>query len=201
MISTSWASPSCHRKQIRHWSLIRMLCCPARSPRSASSRLFGGTRRSRRICALFSIRSFLRATCWISVGSLLDRSPRQTLSVSRERNERITETIVTRHVSNVKRTKPPQPEDNGAPSRFSLHTARFEPGGHPRVRMPWPPRWLKRSRGRKQVDSLVVLARNGSHHQRQSAILKPMPRRAPAAPISIFQLKVTLEEITPPICR
>jgi len=38
--------------------------------------------------ALFSIRSFLRATCWISVGSLLDRSPRQTLSVSCERNER-----------------------------------------------------------------------------------------------------------------
>src|SRR5215831_12698772 len=69
MISTSWASPSCHRKQIRHWSLIRMLCCPARSPRSALSLLFGGTRRSRRICALFSIRSFLRATCWISVGT------------------------------------------------------------------------------------------------------------------------------------
>src|SRR5215468_8917197 len=81
--SSYWASPSCHRKQISHCSLIRMLCCPARSPPSASSLLFGGTRRSSRICALFSIRSFLRATCWISVGSLLDRSPRQTFSVSK----------------------------------------------------------------------------------------------------------------------
>ena len=42
-ISTSCDSPSSHRKQTRHWSLIRMLYCPARSPSSFSSRFPGGT--------------------------------------------------------------------------------------------------------------------------------------------------------------
>src|SRR5687767_4619965 len=46
MISTSWASPVSQRKTIRHWSLIRMRCFPARSPRSASKRFPGGARRS-----------------------------------------------------------------------------------------------------------------------------------------------------------
>jgi hypothetical protein len=42
-ISTSCASLPLQRKQIRHRSLIRMLCCPARLPRSFSSRFPGGT--------------------------------------------------------------------------------------------------------------------------------------------------------------
>jgi hypothetical protein len=42
----------------RDWSLIRMLCCPFRFPRSASSRFAGGTRKSFIDRALFSILSF-----------------------------------------------------------------------------------------------------------------------------------------------
>lgn len=45
-IATSNALPSFQRKQIRHRSSTRMLCCAARSPFSFSTRLPGGTRRS-----------------------------------------------------------------------------------------------------------------------------------------------------------
>src|SRR6266540_4838612 len=51
-----------HRKQIRHWSLMRMLCSPNRSPASFSSRLPGGTRRSSSVVAASSWTSFRSAT-------------------------------------------------------------------------------------------------------------------------------------------
>ena len=70
--------------------LIRMLNWPARSPLSLSRRLPGGIRRSLTPWALFSIRSFLLAGSWISRGSLRDTSPRQILSVSRDRKDLIT---------------------------------------------------------------------------------------------------------------
>src|SRR6266545_710084 len=46
---------------MRHWSLTRMLCWPLRSPFSASSRLPGGTSKSRSERAWPRYRSFLRA--------------------------------------------------------------------------------------------------------------------------------------------
>lgn len=38
-------------KQIRHWSLIQMLCWPTRSPLGTSGRLPGGTRRASYVVA------------------------------------------------------------------------------------------------------------------------------------------------------
>ena len=49
-------------KQTRHWSLIRMLCCPFRLPLSASNRFAGGAFRSSSLVAASIIRSFRRAT-------------------------------------------------------------------------------------------------------------------------------------------
>ncbi|MGB7160952.1 MAG: hypothetical protein WBD40_23020 [Tepidisphaeraceae bacterium] len=63
-ISTSNASPPFHWKQIRHWSLIRMLYCPARSPESFSRRFAGGTRRSATNSAASSMSSFRNAAFW-----------------------------------------------------------------------------------------------------------------------------------------
>jgi len=51
-ISTSQGPSSVQRKQTRHCALIRMPCRPARSPRSASSRLLGNAARSPVISAL-----------------------------------------------------------------------------------------------------------------------------------------------------
>ena len=43
--------------------VMRMLCCPARSPLNFSSRLAGGIRRSLSETALLSMRNFRRALC------------------------------------------------------------------------------------------------------------------------------------------
>jgi len=69
-------------KQMRHWSLIRMLCCPDRSPRNISSRLPEGMRESSRVRALFNILSLRLATFWISAEKRRSPSPDQILSAS-----------------------------------------------------------------------------------------------------------------------
>jgi hypothetical protein len=48
-------------KQMRHWSLIRMLHCPARLPLSCSSRLPGGLRNSSILLVASMSLSFRRA--------------------------------------------------------------------------------------------------------------------------------------------
>gem|GEM_PF-5840929 len=48
-------------KEMRHWSLMRMLCCPLRSRFKASSRFPGGTRRLPRLTAALSCSSFRSA--------------------------------------------------------------------------------------------------------------------------------------------
>src|ERR1700693_2225152 len=51
---------------MRYWSLIRMLCCPLRSPESASRRFPGGTRRSVKRAAAWIISSFRSDTAILS---------------------------------------------------------------------------------------------------------------------------------------
>lgn len=75
---------------MRHCWLMRMLYWPLRSPFRRSSLFEGGTRKSVRFCALFSILSFLRATRWIARDNLREISPCQILSVSRDRKDLIT---------------------------------------------------------------------------------------------------------------
>lgn len=87
-MSTSWASPAAHVKQILHWSLIRMLCCPLRFPLSASKRLPGGTRKSSSDVARCRINSFLLATRSIFLNRGTSSSE-NSVSVSFDRNERI----------------------------------------------------------------------------------------------------------------
>jgi len=67
---------------MRHWSLIRMLCCPARLPASASSRFPGGTRRDIKSDAASIIHSFLKAVRWMSWGSFRTTSRRKIFSAS-----------------------------------------------------------------------------------------------------------------------
>ena len=67
-----------------------MLCCPARSPRSRSSRLPGGTRRSSSPTAASSIRSFRRATLCTSGPNRLIRCRSKSRSASRSRKLLIT---------------------------------------------------------------------------------------------------------------
>src|SRR6266540_1783026 len=119
-MSTSAAPASIQRKQIRHWSLIRMLYCPLRSPFRASSRLAGGIRRSSRRRELFSIRSFRRATSWIDPGRRLERSPRQIFSASFERKLRIM------HDYNAPRYSASRTRGGATPSRPAPHAR--EPG-------------------------------------------------------------------------
>src|SRR4030042_4972162 len=67
-----------------------MLHWPFRPPDSACSLFPGGIRRSSRLMAAWSIKSFRLAGRWISGGYLLDISPFHILSVSLSRNEDIT---------------------------------------------------------------------------------------------------------------
>jgi len=67
---------------MRHCWLMRILCCPALFPESASSRLAGGMRRSLRSRALLSMASLLSARCWMFPGKRRERCCFQIFSVS-----------------------------------------------------------------------------------------------------------------------
>ena len=69
MISTSKASPFEKRKHTRHWSLIRILHCPLRSPLRASERFDGGDLRSSILVAALSCVSRIAARPRISEAS------------------------------------------------------------------------------------------------------------------------------------
>jgi len=56
---------SLQTKHTRHWSLMRMLCWPWRSPLSSSSRLPGGLRKKSRVAAASSWASLRSATLWM----------------------------------------------------------------------------------------------------------------------------------------
>lgn len=60
-ISTSYAFPAFHLKQIRHWSLTLIECCPALSLVRFSRRLAGGIRKSSMLVAASRIASLRRA--------------------------------------------------------------------------------------------------------------------------------------------
>ena len=90
MISTRSACPSSHRKQIRHWSLIRTLYSPLRSPFNASSLFEGGSRRSSSLTAASIALSLMNARCWISRGNLFTNSRLKTRSVFASRKDLIT---------------------------------------------------------------------------------------------------------------
>ena len=64
----------------RHWSFTRMLCCPWRSPCNNSRWFPGGTRKSARLPAISSCRSFRRATRSMLM-NLATRSPPARRSV------------------------------------------------------------------------------------------------------------------------
>lgn len=51
------------QKQMRHWSLMRMLNCPARSPFKASKELPGNAARSLIECAASNLSSLKYALC------------------------------------------------------------------------------------------------------------------------------------------
>ena len=72
---------------MRHWSLTRMLCRPARSPRSFSSRFPGGTRRSSRDRAAWRMSSLRCASRLTASPNLGVRWRCQTAAVSRSRND------------------------------------------------------------------------------------------------------------------
>ena len=74
---------------MRHWSLTRMLNFPLRSPRSASNKLPGGTRKSFTEAAAFTWSSFRRALPRISEGTRRGLPPWKSSSVSRSAKERI----------------------------------------------------------------------------------------------------------------
>lgn len=80
-----------------------MLYCPAREPLSFSNLLFGGTRSSAMVTALFNILSFRRAVLWISGGSSREREPAHTVSVAADANDLITRPILLQYSTNVKR--------------------------------------------------------------------------------------------------
>ena len=88
---------------MRHCWFTRTLCCPLRSPRSFSNRLPGGTLRSSRTSAASRISNFRNAARWVLKSSLLERSRRQTRSVSLSANDLNTVANITRGVNNVKR--------------------------------------------------------------------------------------------------
>src|SRR5664280_1634884 len=79
-----------------------MLCCPARSPTSASRRFPGGIRRSSIRPAIWSCRSLRRATDSMAP-KRFTRLPRARDSVSALPNDTITSSIVTSRVHNGKR--------------------------------------------------------------------------------------------------
>ena len=74
-------------KQMRHWSLMRMLYRPDHLPLRASKWFEGGVRMSFKVSAWLRAISFRKAVRWISVGNFLDGPPCQILSVSLQRKD------------------------------------------------------------------------------------------------------------------
>ena len=121
---------------MRHWSLTRMLCCPARLPFNPSSRLPGGTAISRNSVAACNCRSFRRAVRWMSVGNRRDTCPRKIFSVSAHAKlSIIAHTTLTHGVNNVKRPLNPLHQ-----SHFTLSAATGERVAGGRVRCRIKPR-------------------------------------------------------------
>jgi hypothetical protein len=88
VISTSAGPCSVHTKQIRYWSLTRIECCPARLPTSFSNLFPGGTRRSLRLPAALSWRSFFCAARCMSGprrGALSRFQTRRVVSSAKDR--------------------------------------------------------------------------------------------------------------------
>lgn len=73
--------PSSQQKQMRHWSLIRILYCPTRFPCSASSRFPGGTRKNWRLLAACNCCNLRNAIRSIAIKRRTWR-PRKSASVS-----------------------------------------------------------------------------------------------------------------------
>ena len=99
---------------------MRMLYCPARSPRSFSSRLPGGTRRSSRDSAASSISSLRSAGRRTDGENDFTGSRRKSRSVSLSPNDWIIQPTLTSRPNNVKRhaqsredTHSPNALDNG----------------------------------------------------------------------------------------
>ena len=97
MISMPEALPSRQPKQRRHWSLIRMLHWPFRSPFSASRRFCGGTRKSSIRTAISSCLSFRSATR-STLANLATRRPRWRASVYRHLKDSIIDRLITQYV-------------------------------------------------------------------------------------------------------
>lgn len=128
------------RKQIRHCWFTRMLYCPARSPRSFSSRLPGGILASSSVSAASRINSLRSAAYWVFGSSRRECSRRQTRSVSLSANERSTPTSITQRVITAPRymrcpycakrggrsrtSTCPQPDCLGVSSRTCPHPVR-----------------------------------------------------------------------------
>ena len=99
-------APASQRKPTRPWALIRMLCCPSRSPTSVSSRLPGETRRSSRASAA-SIRSKSRRAARGRGRASLEPGRRaKRRSASRPRKPRIMQRIMARRDQGIKRHAP-----------------------------------------------------------------------------------------------
>jgi hypothetical protein len=88
-----------------------MLCCPARSAASFSSRFPGGTVRSARVSAASSIASFRQAARCKGGSSFRDRLRRQMASVSLSRKDRSTHPMLTRRVINATRSQASGPDE------------------------------------------------------------------------------------------
>ena len=102
MISTSNASPLSQLKQIRHWSFIRRLYCPERSPLSDSSLFPGTAANSSRSSTVLSRSSLTLARVCISCGRRREKPRFQICSASLFLNDLIMGIIVSRLDTPVK---------------------------------------------------------------------------------------------------
>ncbi len=104
MSSTSKASPSTNRKQIRHWSLTEIENCPFLSRSSSCNRLLGGTFKSSSPVARSKYSSFRIALRVISDGNRFDFPCKYKSRVCLSANVLITAISVMCHVTCVNRS-------------------------------------------------------------------------------------------------
>ena len=116
---------------MRYWSFTRIEWKPRRSPRKASSRLPGGTRRSSMLAAASMIRSLRSAARWISTDSPFTRSRANRSFVRRSANP-----VITHRKSNATREYVKGWPPRGRPlRRGALAAIRLAPGDpEPRFR-------------------------------------------------------------------
>jgi len=103
-----------------------MLRWPWRSPRSDSSRLAGGTRRSSRPTAASNMSSFARARCCRVTGRLRTATPEKTAAVCLSRKLLITiERTATRYVASTEDERRPRgdTQTSGTPASFGCGDA------------------------------------------------------------------------------